>query len=247
MHAGMHRTGSTSIQEYLRLNASFFKDKNIQIMTDLDVFDLGVSKNDLSENCFRIAHVLIDKQLHTPMRIHGEAKVLPLMKKMQTIQALNRRLIEGPCDRVILSAEAFSFLRSRCEKFWLNRMISGLCLKPVVFFRNKTDWLRSWQAWLSANVPNWISERKQPGSIFDLSETSWLVDHDAIRRFYARDGMFLSYEDSVSEYGSVIPVFLNSLELDLAECPPWEGIWANDSASKMTSTGVESEPLRQGN
>ena len=209
VHAGMHKTGSTSIQKYVEEHCDFFRANGFEIVEDMRFDSLGQSRP-TGTNCFRIAHVLIDSRLETPVRLKGRVKPMTLPQKVSAVCRANARLRGSSLDKIMLSAEAFSFLRSRSERFWFKLMFAGLAVKPILFFRDKADWLKSWKTQLELNRVPYNRDDSRPTGIFDVSDRSWLVDHQRIASFFGPRGTYLSYEDAMSEYRSVIPAFLVS-------------------------------------
>ncbi len=230
LHFGTHRTGSTSIQAYLAANAGFLASKGIAVVRDFDPVGDPGARVLLDTNCFRIAHVAIRPSLVTPKRIEGVCPVLSSEDQKAAAKAVNAALRAMPEDAAVLSAEAFSFLRTREEREVLDLMFEGIAVHPVGFFRDKTDWLRSWQTQLKAYDQAVETTRESGAGVFDLSDTSWLLQHDDIRSFLGPKGNYQGYEDAIARRGSVVPAFLEALGLDPDDCPYWSGLWLHRSS-----------------
>ena len=224
LHYGMHKTGSTSIQNYLDRNESFFADKGFHIVRDLaqDGSTPGMGET----NCARLAHLAIRRELVTPSRFTGRVPS-QVGDRSQTIAEANAALHGFDGDRLIMSAEAFSFMRTEGERAALDRLLAGFDVVPVGYLREAADFLKSWEARLTS-----MKVHQQPGTvdgegILDLRPDSWLVDHDAIRAFFGSRGIYLSYEAAMRDAGNVVPAFLGAIGVDPADSPAWGQVWAN--------------------
>lgn len=232
IHAGQHKTGSTSIQTYIDRNVGFFRDHGIAPVQDWTASLDGLSNENPKYNAKLIANAVVRESLATPLRIRGVCAALAPDARDQGIDRINAALKAEPLDTCLISAEAFSFLREPDEFARIERLCSGLPWRAVMFLRNKDSWLKSWEVQIThSKLVN--QQGVLPGQgIADLSETSWLVDHDAIRRFWNGRCTLLSYEEAVARHGSVIPAFLEAIGLDPARCPAWVGVHMNSSEQK---------------
>ena len=231
LHAGMHKTGSTSIQHYLMSNRPFFEGHGFHVVEDMELPNApDVPRNVVSTNCYKIADAVIDPRLATYARINSLVSSMNRRERYSAIRKVNRALSSGEQRRLVLSAEAFSFLRSPRERPRLRRIFRGLDVRPILFFRNKSDWLESWNAQITRKCFKAAGRGRRPAGIFDLTESSWLLDYDRIKAFYHDGGTFLSYDRVIAEDGSVVPAFLRVLGLDAEDCPPWDEYWMNRSS-----------------
>lgn len=232
LHFGTHKTGSTSIQAYLAENSDFFASRGIAVMRDFDPLTDPAGVTRFGTNCFRVAHLAVRAELETPIRLNGDCGATTESARRAAIAAVNALLLSEVMPEIILSAEAFSFLRTAEEESLLREMFADTDLHPVGFFREKTDWLRSWAAQLERR--GLVRAGQSETGIFDLSPDSWLVRHDDIRAFFGAEGTYHRYEDEIARNGSVLPAFLQAVGLDLSECPDWRGIWKNRSFGEST-------------
>lgn len=230
LHAGMHKTGTTAIQSYLSKNRRNLARKGFATMNDLALARTWWSGSFArSTNCFRIAHLAIDAARDTPMRLKGVVKAMTSNEKEAAIAELKRTIDKCKAPRIIVSSEAFSFLRSDEEHELLQRIFGDCHVRPILFFRDKSKWLQSWTAELAKHLDAACSERAAAVAC-RLSDEHALLDHEAIQRFWGHEGIYLSYDDAVRDNGSVIPAFLSALGLDPEESPPWKAIWRNQSS-----------------
>ncbi len=228
LHIGKHKTGSTSIQQYIDRNRSFLAENKIFVL-DNSVSDLVRKRIIVPTNCTSIAHIAIRNNLQTQIRIRNLDIQRHFLKKIKDAIIMNGRLHSVIATNIIISAEAFSFMRTFHERLILRIMFKGFSVHPIFFSRNADDWLTSWRGQLKKlMIKNNINESIS-NTIFDFRENSWLTDDKAIVRTFGKNTRVISYEHALNEHGSVIPAFLSFLDLVPSNCPPWDGIWLNKS------------------
>jgi hypothetical protein len=71
LHAGMHKTGSKSIQAYLAKNTEYFRKNGILVVNNADPWPASSAGICRSFNCFTIANVLIRNSFQTYARLSG--------------------------------------------------------------------------------------------------------------------------------------------------------------------------------
>jgi hypothetical protein len=212
LHVGKHKTGTTSIQKFLAfhretlLRHGFRPVSNDEVRTSLG---MGYRRANQMNNA-TMAHVLIRPNLQTPLRLlDGDPFLNHDRRKM--VNALNALLGGIPQPNLIVSAEAFSFLRTGEEKSLYEALFAGFAVVPLLFLREKQAWIESWKRQTRS-----LLDRIQPASgdpgVLDYSEDTWLCDDRAIAEFFD-DPQVLHYEMLVRRYGSVIPPFLECLGL----------------------------------
>jgi hypothetical protein len=235
LHAGMHKTGTTSIQTYLTANRKWLAERDYFVMGDLEASRLHWrSKFGRSANCYRIAHLAIRPDLPTPMRLTAPETLASSRGVDRAIRDLNSYIGSHHCHNIIISSEAFSFLRISSERQRVRQMFSNHQVVPILFFRDEMEWLKSWKSELSKHL-DLAEGRSSQLEICNFSERSWLVDYEGIKKFWGKSGKYLSYEDAVNGFGSVIPTFVEALGLDPAQCPSWDEFWLNKGGAKARS------------
>lgn len=225
LHIGKHKTGSSSIQKFLKRAQYHLGEKGYKIISDLEVFPGGGLGETSRFNCFHIAHVLLRPGLRTPARLRGRVPILP--DPVAVARQVNAFLDAQIESRAILSAEALSFLRSPEEQELYRIMFRGFQIVPIGFFRQPADWLRSWYAQIEKMGLEYHPDAAARQGIFDFSATSWLVQDENIRAFFGTDGIYSSYERAIATYRSVLPAFLEALEIDPEADFEMEHIWEN--------------------
>lgn len=215
LHVGKHKTGTTSIQRFLSYNrnelirAGLFPVDNNQIRNFLGVGHF--LENDM--NNVTISHLILRDDLLTPMRYIGGNPFLNLDRALLAHE-VNSFIRQIQAPRVIISAESFSFLRHPNEKHLYNIAFDSLHVIPLICLREHSGWMKSWKIQTkNINRPHSVDV---VGSIFDYSQHSWLLDDDAIIKFFESPDVF-SYEDAIAKHGSTVIEFSNRLGIDLSK------------------------------
>lgn len=231
LHAGKHKTGTSSIQFYIQQHADFFAAQGVMPVSDL-WFAPEPERKRNQYNCTHLAHIIIRPEFRSPIRVRG---VLPIWSRWQQVDMAmeaNRILRQRPDARMVISAESFSFLRTEEEKLCLEIMMDGFELVPIVFFREPSAWLQSWETQITG------LQKHNPGgdlhgTVFDTSPQSWLVEDHRIRAFYGDQGQYIQYEDALKGFGSSIPAFLEAIGIDPLRAPDWRDTWRNLTSDKL--------------
>lgn len=229
LHIGKHKTGSTSIQKYLADNIGFFRVNGFDVILNSIIPSSMIKTN--PANCAGLAHLFIRDDLETPVRLRGNF-IYNDEERVKVVREAKLSLYRQESEKIIISAEAFSFFRMQSELEALYDFLDVFRVVPIFFYRDPVSWMRSWELQLiplrrKLNILNPRSE-----GIFDFRPNSWLLDDDAIVDLFGEQTIALSYDEHVERDGSVIPMFLRSLGLSPKDCPAWDGVWCNDSASK---------------
>lgn len=229
VHGGQHRTGSTSLQLYLKDHTSFLAEQGFYVCRANDF--APYTAGDDMVNCFTLPHLMLRPELLSPMRLNRTLPVITSGAAHRARVQANLFLRSRPEPRIIISAEAFAFLRTPEERQAFDQVFGDMQLRTLLFLRHPEAWLQSWESQLR----KWGYPVEASGQgIFDLSPASWMVDHQAIRSFFPSQTSFASYEQVVQEEGSVIPAFLRFLGIDPLDAPPWQAYLVNASQPPIT-------------
>lgn len=231
LHIGKHKTGTTSIQHYLLRNADYFNGAGYYVVKNI-LFDCGTVGRTNLTNCTNLAHVAIRNSLQTPIRIRNRVHGRSYIEKIRTAYLINFKLHSIDCPNLIISSEAFSFIRKLHEIVILKIMFKGFLLTPIVFFREKNEWLRSWRHQMRNIMQVFDIESNVPRGVFDFRENSWLIDDSSIADIFGKQLEIINYETAVKMYRSVIPPFLESIGLEPSACPSCDDLWLNRTAEK---------------
>ena len=232
IHAGQHRTGSTSIQQYLKFNRDQLSRRGIAVCPNWTAGLERIDAGNLNCNAKAIANAVIRDSLQTPVRLSDVCPILNPAQKIEGLARVNAYLRQLPQETVILSAEALSFVRQSDELELIEKLCLGMDFRALMFLRNPNDWLESWKSQVAYLMAQNLAEASSGTGVFDFSESTWLTDHDAMRGAWGNRCKFLSYEAALKTHGSVIPAFLIELGLDPASCHDWKCFVANSSATK---------------
>lgn len=232
LHAGQHKTGTTSIQSYLGANRAALAGMGLAVCTDTTPELSRERTTPLAANAMFIANAVVRASLETPVRLNGICRPLPSGDAAVGLRAVNQRIRAMREDTAVLSAEALAFLRETDEMQRLEILCEGLEWQTIMFLREPASWLRSWKTEVTHGPLRHTPGVTPESGIFDFSPQSWLVDHAAIRAFWGSRGTFIDYEQATSSHGSVIPAFLSAAGLNPELCPPWDKFYLNSSAAK---------------
>ena len=214
LHVGKHKTGTTSLQRYLYSNIDFFDSIGYSVVTN-ELFYPDHRFN--GANNIYLAHLLIDTKLVTPVRMF--AGDLILEDSVDQILEANQTLHSIEHDNLIISAEAFSFLRSEKEKQLLEMLVDGFVVKPMLYLRNKKAWMKAWKEQMSHFED--LIEFNVANTVTDFNVDSWLLDDAALTDFYNVDAY--DYE----RIENTIPHFLH--ELGINNYPNFNSYWDNQT------------------
>ncbi|MEQ8410439.1 MAG: hypothetical protein RIB52_02685 [Erythrobacter sp.] len=213
IHVGPHKTGTTSIQEFLRQESGRVEDLGASVFLESSRIQRG--RNDAARaNAWALAHCFIRAELPTPMRLNGSQS----SEKAACEQQVDRfrdwaRTSRG--DRLIVSSEAFSFLRTEAEAEALERCFEGLFdrIVPIIAFREVGKRRRSWDRQLDT-----MGVAGRIASLGDAErvDADWYFDWEALRGFWERFGepRIIDYDAALEQDGSILPAFLAAAELD---------------------------------
>ena len=245
LHGGMHKTGSSSIQRYLMDHRQFFEDSGYRIVDDLVTGLVTQKRGGISTNSYGLAHLLLREYLATPIRLRHDEPVRTSADKDERVKAVNHilRTFAGS-KNLIISAEAFSFLRTADEKRRYDDLFYGLQVRPILFLRERQSWVSSWTKQTAKLRARFEREGLLIGgdlkgyreNIFDLGPNSVVGIESAIRDFFGPDGLYLSYEDVMDRQGSTVPAFLNAIGLEPSDCPDHDAYWFNKTRVDRPNT-----------
>lgn len=236
LHAGMHKTGSTSIQSYLHAHRDIFRARGIYVMLNSDIAADPRGGRVAPANSCGMAHILLRPGLATPIRVRDQVPEYDDAERRAAIAEIRAFLARITTEKVIVSAEAFSFLKTSEERGHLDALARGHILQPIIFLRERTSWLKSWERQVAklldhATRKDLRNDGKIAGyaeHVLDSSPDSPVGRHEDIRNFFGPDATYLSYEEAMERDGSVIPSFLRAVGLDPATMPdPGAAEWQN--------------------
>lgn len=208
IHAGTHKTGSSSIQLMLLHATRFLAENGTKVIHDHPGHRMERT------NCSSIAHAFVRSELFTPSRISGGQPAS--FGSGEVIDYFLGQVTEKEYGTYIISAEAFCYLRTRTERKLLAKILKKLRYEivPVIYFRNVPAWRKSWEGQL-LKMPWTRRFWELQSEKFTLLD-DWYFDKEAIADFWRSISpslITIDYDDELAKNSSVIPSFLDSVGL----------------------------------
>ena len=237
LHIGTHKTGTTSIQQFLR-------DHNDDL-----VASAGASY--ATGFLLRIVHSELPLLTIRPHRMWPARLRFPETQSSswQAAAAAHVRdevTAETP-DVLVYLHEDLSYLRHDDEFARLRNLLGDRSVTVVVFLREREAFLRSYASQLE-------------GTGFELSDDStsfayvrpdsWLVDYDALldgyrRCFGAENVEAFDYDEIMKQDGSVIPTFAELLGISRSALPPLDSYFLNPNGAHIRLPPEYLDVIRQ--
>lgn len=237
LHIGTHRTGTTSIQGFLR-------DQNDELLARSGLhYPAG----------FLLPTVHVELPLLTirPDRMWPARLRFPATQRRSWQAAAKAHVREtirtADHDQLVYVHEDLSYLRFEDELERLADLFAGCSLRIVVFLRQPSSFLPSYRSQLLATG---FEPSDDPTSFAYLAADSWLLDYDALaagycRQFGASNVHVLDYDDAVARDGSVIPAFCDVLGIPRASLPPLDRYRLNATGSHIRLTDEQLDAIRR--
>lgn len=199
VHAGPHKTGTTSIQSALQDRAEALRAAGLLVYPE--------------KNAWRLANLFIRPDLRTTPRVQGwapppadAAAVTAGLGKLRALRAA------GPDCDVIVSSEEFCLLRTAAEAAALRDNLGAPFARvvTVVAQRDPAEWRRSRRDQLR-KTGNWQVQKALPDA--HSTDGAWYYDPAAITAFWARIGpvRVLDYDAALAADGSILPSFARAI------------------------------------
>ncbi len=207
VHIGTHKTGSKSIRQMLADNRVVLMNRGFSVYTG----------NLRPNNHIEIHLASLRLQRDSFAKLNRPDVVVDENYRQKTMSEV-RSFLENASENVIISSEGLCWLRFDDETERLQKMLSqrGDQIKLILYLRDKSDFLRSYQAQINKKPGRKISDQRD--SVLYVQPDTWLTDYDALvstfeRRFGKENLTVLDYDDELARMGSVIPSFLQVLGL----------------------------------
>lgn len=194
LHIGLHKTGTTSLQAFLR-------DHEHELQAVGARFPRGL----LQLNChFELPLALMRTDRYSPSRLKGDDWRDPDWR-FDLVQQVTDDLRAHPDELTILSCEELSLLRFDDELAQLRQIVGDADI--VVYLRDPRLWLASLRA---EQEKIGFGRSPDPNAYNYLEPDSWIADHQARvnswRRHFSRVRVY-NHDTCLAEDGSVIPAF----------------------------------------
>ena len=224
IHAGIHKTGTTSIQYFMHANRDALRAH------DVDYYS-GVYR---PENHVELHLASLRRERDSNFKLSSGIVVNDRL--VERIGDRVRRYIAGSaCRRVVFSNEGLSLLRYPDEMARLKAMIPTERIQIILYTRSAEGFLRSYSRQLLKD-PRALPKVIDKDSFAYTAADSWLVDFkDRIDRFRSAFGSshvsVVDYDEQMRTIGNVIPSFLSLIGIDAEfKKAEWGGMFLNRSS-----------------
>lgn len=222
LHIGTHKTGSTSIQQFLHQRRDRLAAHGVAFYRGRYLPSNHVELHSAAIRTERPTPFKLDRDLHVDdaYRAGILAEVAAFLASCQAQHA-------------VFSAEGLSYLRYPDELDRLQRLFSGYRVDILVYLRDVEDYRCS-------HLAEFARRRERGGRVTgdfaDLSAGSWLLDYRTrlkpYRQTFGSEHVHvMDYDVEVARDGSVIPSFLRMLGIADGFAPAdWSDFGYNRSA-----------------
>lgn len=217
LHVGTHKTGTTSFQASLGKNKRVLRAKGVAPLAapkgNSHRFWHPVRYNNtlLAQSFLRDGVATVTRLAHNRFRAPSEARA-----RVQA-EAL-ARIAQSPEPRLILSAEAFCFLRTQAEAQAVAAFLAatGREMVIVVAWRRPEDWAASWHDHIAKSPVRARRNLMRPDA--KRADGAWYFDKPAIRAFWGQFGPLreVDYDAALAGEGNVIPALYRAMDVDPA-------------------------------
>ena len=237
LHVGTHKTGSTSLQQFLR-------DHDDDLVAAAGAHDPAGLVLPASHTELPLLAIRAERTWPARLRLPETEQPTWLAMAEAHVRATVRTSSRGV---LVLSHEDLSYVRFDDEHDRLRDLLGGLPVRVIVFLRDKVAFLRSYRAQLEATG---FSPSTDPSSFAYVEADSWLVDHEALvggyqRSFGAANVEVIDYDDTVARDGSVIPEFAERLGIPRSALPPLDPYRLNRSGTHLRPSDEQLAAIRR--
>jgi hypothetical protein len=228
LHVGTHKTGTTSLQQFLRDHAdTLLAEAGVDYPPGLVIPN---------------AHAELPLLAVRPDRLWPARIRLPETRDPAWLAAAERHVREvlraSRRPVVVLSHEDLSYARFDDELVRLRDLLGDAPVRVIVFLREARSFLESYRAQL---VATGFELSDDPTSFAYVEPDSWLVDQDGLlegyrRAFGASSVEVFDYQSTVDRDGSVIPTVAERLGIPRSSLPPLEPYVLNQTGATLRPT-----------
>ena len=198
IHVGIHKTGTTSFQHFIRKYRSELVSQHCDIYTGI------VSPY----NHYDLHLISLRKELKTLARLKFQGDLASLERNVKS--RISKLIDETKCKKLIFSAEGLSFIRRNAECEMLKSLFpNSINFTILLMLQDKESYLSSRKAQI---LRNGYSISNDPESAFYVEKDSWLCDFDGLISVLESnfdDVRILQYER-----GNTIPALLKEIGVE---------------------------------
>lgn len=236
LHIGTHKTGTTSLQHFLR--------------THDETLLAGVGACYPPGFLLRESHSELPLVAARPDRLWPARIRLPEVRRRTWVEAAAahvRRVVASDAPLLVLSHEDLSYLREDDELDALAALLEGRHVQVVAYMREAPDFLRSYAEQLTAAG---FELSEDTSSFAYVGADSWLVDRSSLldaygSRFGPSNVTAIPFEEAVGRDGSVIPSFTDLLGIERGALPDLSPFELNRSGATVRPSEEQLRALRQ--
>ena len=209
LHIGTHKTGSTSLQNYLFDHEEHLNQKGFALYKGLhkerNHIELYLASMRYDRDSFAkqgMTHIVFDEQYTDK-----------IAKRVQDFISLCNE------SNIILTTEGLSLLRQQDEIDRLLRILDcdGVEITVILYLRNREDYLKSYkQQFLKkkGRVPS-----RDYWSALYVERDTWLLDYETLISIYKQSVgenrvVVIDYDKEMKVVGNTIPSFLKVIGID---------------------------------
>ena len=215
LHVGTHKTGTTSIQSYLKDHKNAFRRQGM-LFVEARIAKHDGSKALRNRNSTNFAHHFLRGELLTGTRWRSGSPENLARKCAEAAASIEDIIRASDLSRFIISSEAFCFMRSETEASRLRAFFEALecAIRPIIVFRNAADWRTSFTAQLQKS--NFAESRATVAQPDLRADGDWYYDRQAIIAFWSAFGapIIIDYDEAMRTHASILPPFLDALGLE---------------------------------
>ncbi|SMX43683.1 hypothetical protein [Actibacterium lipolyticum] len=166
LHMGLHKTGTTSIQNWLLSNSDAL------LKTDLAFYQGRY----IPSNHIEFALSSLRDELDAPIKRRVDLDRERLFE--ETKAQLELFLSKTRASRLIISNETISFIRDKTEMKRLRSIFPpNAAIVPIIFLRSKEEWLASFKQQM---FKMGLKESTDPKSCTYFGSDTWLLQHETL-------------------------------------------------------------------
>jgi len=227
LHIGTHKTGSTSIQHFLKDHIAELKNR------DFDLYRGNIKSTNHIEIYLSSMRPLRDSFAKQKFKINIDNQFVE-----DTAQRVQHFIATSRFSNIVFTAEGLSLLRFRDEIERLRYVLGADShdITIILITREPVEFLESLKKQI-LKVPNRALSR-DPESVFYVEPDSWLADFTTLKSLYI-DGfgrsslVNIDYDYALERDGNILPSFLEVLGLDSADFSDAGKYWKNQSGRKI--------------
>jgi hypothetical protein len=236
LHVGTHKTGTTSIQMFLR-------DHNDDLLA-------AANAHYPSGFLLPVVHTELPLVAIRPDRMWPARLRFPETERASWQAAAREHIraqVAGDHEQLVYIQEDLSYVRFDDEFERLCDLFEGRTVTVVVFLRDRTEFMRSYRSQLEGTGFELSEDRSSFAYVHD---DSWLLDYDILldgyRRWFGRDNVeVIDYEQVMHADGTVIPSFAEVLGIARSSLPDIDHYRLNPTGTHIRLTDEELRAIRQ--